>query len=112
MWDAVVHSRRAADTVSFPLVKPDLRLQTAEQIVKTRFTPETPLEQQVWIVYLILVSLTVCIVELLESRPKLILAKLDRTKILNRARRARFNILVRSNLAILTEVYSPIIAIT
>ena len=52
------------------------------------------------------------IVELLESRPKLILAKLDRTKILNRARRARFNILVRSNLAILTEVYSPIIAIT
>jgi len=47
VWDAVVHSRRAADTVSFPLVKPDLRLQTAEQIVKTRFTPETPLEQQV-----------------------------------------------------------------
>ena len=52
------------------------------------------------------------IVELLESRPKLILAKLDRTKILKRARRARFNILVRSNLAILTEVYSPIIDIT
>ena len=44
--------------------------------------------------------------------PATVLAKLDRTKILNRARRARFNILVRSNLAILTEVYSPIIAIT
>lgn len=47
VWDAVVHSRRAADTVSFPLVKPDLRLQTADQIVKTRFKPSTPLEQQV-----------------------------------------------------------------
>ena len=46
VWDAVVHSRRAADQVTFPLLKPDLKLQGASQI-KTRFAASTPLEQQV-----------------------------------------------------------------
>ena len=27
VWDAVVHSRRAADQVTFPLIKPDLKLK-------------------------------------------------------------------------------------
>ncbi len=47
MWDAVVHSRRAADTLHFPLNRPDMRLETAAEVVKSRFTSSTPLEQQV-----------------------------------------------------------------
>ena len=31
VWDAVVHSRRAADTVSFPLNKADLRLKNLSE---------------------------------------------------------------------------------
>ena len=45
-WDAVVHSRRAADTVTFPLNKPDLKLKSISED-RERFKPETPLEQQV-----------------------------------------------------------------
>lgn len=47
VWDAVVHSRRAADTLHFPLNRPDMRLETAAEVVKSRFTSSTPLEQQV-----------------------------------------------------------------
>merc|ERR1719341_2837896 len=46
VWDAVVHSRRAADQVTFPLLKPDLKLKGASEM-KTRFSASTPLEQQV-----------------------------------------------------------------
>merc|ERR1719430_2586722 len=46
VWDAVVHSRRAADQVSFPILKPDLKLKGASEM-KTRFSASTPLEQQV-----------------------------------------------------------------
>jgi len=46
VWDAVVHSRRAADQVSFPLKKPDLKLKSVGED-KERFKAETPLEQQV-----------------------------------------------------------------
>jgi len=47
IWDAVVHNRRAAENVTFPLENPDLKLQSADQVVKSRFNPSTPLEQQV-----------------------------------------------------------------
>jgi len=33
--------------LTFPLVNPDLKLQTADQVVRTRYTASTPLEQQV-----------------------------------------------------------------
>jgi len=46
VWDAVVHSRRAADQVTFPLNKPDLKLKSVGED-KDRFKAETPLEQQV-----------------------------------------------------------------
>jgi len=46
VWDAVVHSRRAADQVTFPLKKPDLKLKSVGED-KDRFKAETPLEQQV-----------------------------------------------------------------
>jgi len=46
VWDAVVHSRRAADQVTFPLNKPDLKLKSVGED-KERFKAETPLEQQV-----------------------------------------------------------------
>merc|ERR1719341_20759 len=46
VWDAVVHSRRAADQVTFPLLKPDLKLKGASEM-KTRLSASTPLEQQV-----------------------------------------------------------------
>ena len=46
VWDAVVHSRRAADTLSFPLKKTDLRLKSLSQDSE-RFKPETALEQQI-----------------------------------------------------------------
>jgi len=46
VWDAVVHSRRAADQVSYPLNKPDLKLKGPSE-VKNRFSASTPLEQQV-----------------------------------------------------------------
>jgi len=46
VWDAVVHSRRAADQVTFPLIKPDLKLKGASEM-KSRFSASTPLEQQV-----------------------------------------------------------------
>merc|ERR1719370_361179 len=46
VWDAVVHSRRAADQVTFPLLKPDLKLKGASEM-KSRFSAATPLEQQV-----------------------------------------------------------------
>ena len=46
VWDAVVHSRRAADTLSFPLNRPDLRLKSVSQDSE-RFKAETPLEQQI-----------------------------------------------------------------
>jgi len=47
LWDAVVHGRRNAETLTFPLINPDLKLQSADQVVKTRFSASTPLEQQV-----------------------------------------------------------------
>jgi len=46
VWDAVVHSRRAADTLSFPLNKTDLRLKGLSQDSE-RFKAETALEQQI-----------------------------------------------------------------
>ena len=46
VWDAVVHSRRAADTLSFPLNKADLRLKSLSQDGE-RFKAETALEQQI-----------------------------------------------------------------
>lgn len=46
VWDAVVHSRRVADQVTFPLNKPDLKLKSVGED-KDRFKAETPLEQQV-----------------------------------------------------------------
>ena len=46
VWDAVVHSRRAADQVTFPLNKPDLKLKSVGED-KDRFKAETPLEQQI-----------------------------------------------------------------
>eukprot|EP00088_Acartia_fossae_P001053 TRINITY_DN1039_c1_g1_i13.p1 TRINITY_DN1039_c1_g1~~TRINITY_DN1039_c1_g1_i13.p1 ORF type:complete len:827 (-),score=217.71 TRINITY_DN1039_c1_g1_i13:239-2719(-) len=47
VWDGVVHRNRTEETVHYPLERPDLRIQTADQVVKTRFAPETPLELQV-----------------------------------------------------------------
>ena len=46
VWDAVVHSRRAADTLSFPLNKADLKLKSLNEDGQ-KFKPETSLEQQV-----------------------------------------------------------------
>ena len=46
-WDAVIHSRRAAPTVTFPLEKPDLKLKSIAQHSSARFTPRTPLEMEV-----------------------------------------------------------------
>ncbi|XP_023335201.1 U3 small nucleolar RNA-associated protein 14 homolog A [Eurytemora carolleeae] len=47
VWDAVVHGRRLAENLTFPLINPDLRLQSADKVVQTRFSASTPLEQQV-----------------------------------------------------------------
>ncbi len=46
VWDAVVHSSRAADTKKFPLAKPDLRLATARDY-SVGFRPRNALEEQV-----------------------------------------------------------------
>ena len=46
-WDAVIHSRRAAEVVTFPLEKPDLKLKSIAQHSASNFTPRTPLEAEV-----------------------------------------------------------------
>ena len=46
VWDAVVHSRRAADTLNFPLKKADLRIKSLNED-GDKFKAETSLEQQV-----------------------------------------------------------------
>ena len=46
VWDAVVHSRRSADTLSFPLNKVDLRIKNLSEDT-SKFKAETSLEQQV-----------------------------------------------------------------
>ena len=46
VWDAVVHSRRAADTLNFPLKKADLRIKSLNEDGE-KFKAETSLEQQV-----------------------------------------------------------------
>jgi hypothetical protein len=46
-WDAVIHSRRAATTVTYPLEKPELKLKSIAQHSTTVFTPRTPLEAEV-----------------------------------------------------------------
>ena len=46
-WDAVIHSRRAAEVVTFPLEKPDLKLKTIADHCDATFTPRTPLEAEV-----------------------------------------------------------------
>ena len=45
-WDAVVHSSRAAESKSFPIKKPDLRLETPAQAA-LGFRPANPLEAEV-----------------------------------------------------------------
>ena len=45
-WDAAVHSRRAATTVSFPLQKADMSLKTSKDQSRN-FKPKTPLEEEV-----------------------------------------------------------------
>ena len=45
-WDAAVHSRRAATTISFPLQKADMSLKTSKDQSRN-FKPKTPLEQEV-----------------------------------------------------------------
>ncbi len=46
-WDAVIHSRRAATTVTYPLEKPELKLKSIAQHSAAVFTPRTPLEAEV-----------------------------------------------------------------
>ncbi|QQP58438.1 Smooth muscle caldesmon_ putativelike, partial [Caligus rogercresseyi] len=46
-WDSVVHSRRSAPSLSFPLVKPNLKLLTSADHYKTNFEAKTPLEAEV-----------------------------------------------------------------
>ena len=46
VWDAVVHSSRAAEIKKFPLVKPDLRLATSAEH-SVGFRPRNALEEQV-----------------------------------------------------------------
>jgi len=38
-WDAVIHSRRAAEVVTYPLEKPDLKLKSIAQHSEGIFTP-------------------------------------------------------------------------
>nr|CAG4651940.1 EOG090X08JJ [Triops cancriformis] len=45
-WDAVVQQHREADHLTFPLAKPEIKLYTASELA-TKFTPKTPLEQQI-----------------------------------------------------------------
>ena len=45
-WDAAVHSRRAASSVSYPLQKADMSLKTADDSSQN-FKPKTPLEEEV-----------------------------------------------------------------
>ena len=45
-WDAAVHSRRAASSVSYPLQKADMSLKTAND-QSQNFKPKTPLEAEV-----------------------------------------------------------------
>ena len=45
-WDAAVHSRRAASTISYPLQKADMSLKSADDQRQT-FNPKTPLEEEV-----------------------------------------------------------------
>ena len=46
-WDAVIHSRRAAEVVTFPLERADLKLKSIAQHSLNNFTPRTPLEAEV-----------------------------------------------------------------
>ncbi|XP_040582267.1 U3 small nucleolar RNA-associated protein 14 homolog A [Lepeophtheirus salmonis] len=46
-WDAVVHSRRNALSLNFPLVKPDLKLITSASHYQSKFEAKTPLEAEV-----------------------------------------------------------------
>merc|ERR1719412_2307899 len=45
-WDAAVHSRRAASSISFPLQKADMSLKSADDQSQS-FKPKTPLEEEV-----------------------------------------------------------------
>lgn len=45
-WDAVVHSRRAAQQLHFPLQRPDMGLATARQY-SAAFKPKTPMEEEI-----------------------------------------------------------------
>ena len=45
-WDAAVHSRRAANTISYPIQKADMSLKTSKDQCRN-FTPKTPLEEEV-----------------------------------------------------------------
>ena len=45
-WDAAVHSRRAASSISYPLQKADMSLKTADD-QSQNFKPKTPLEEEV-----------------------------------------------------------------
>ena len=45
-WDAAVHSRRAAASISYPLQKADMSLKTAKDQSRN-FKPKTPLEEEV-----------------------------------------------------------------
>nr|CAG4644072.1 EOG090X08JJ [Lepidurus arcticus] len=45
-WDAVVQQHREADHLSFPLLKPELKLHTAAEFA-AKLAPKTPLEQQI-----------------------------------------------------------------
>jgi len=47
IWDSVVQSNRTQESISFPLETPDLRWKTSTEVIKTRFTADTPLELQV-----------------------------------------------------------------
>jgi len=47
IWDSIVQSNRTEESMSFPLEAPDLRWKTSTEVIKTRFTAETPLELQI-----------------------------------------------------------------
>ena len=45
-WDAAVHSRRAASSISYPLQKADMSLKTSDD-QSQNFKAKTPLEEEV-----------------------------------------------------------------
>ena len=45
-WDAAVHSRRAANTISYPIQKADMSIKTPKDQSRN-FTPKTHLEEEV-----------------------------------------------------------------